>query len=71
MSVIFITVGMLKIGISPRTRKPQYLKLVFKEYIKTLTQAQRDLMAQVVTLLKLILMPATNATLERSFSTLW
>ena len=42
-----------------------------KEYIKNLTQAQRDLLDQVVTILKLILiMPATNATSERSFSAL-
>ena len=42
-----------------------------KKYIKNLTQAQRDLLDQVVTILKLILiMPATNATSERSFSAL-
>ena len=42
-----------------------------KEYIKNLTQAQRDLLDQVVTIFKLILiMSAINATSERSSSAL-
>lgn len=40
-------------------------------YAKTLTEAQKDLMSEVCLLLKLILvMPATNAVSERSFSAL-
>ena len=40
-------------------------------YGKTLTEAQKDLMSEVCLLLKLILvMPATNAVSERSFSAL-
>ena len=40
-------------------------------YAKTLTEAQKDLMSEVCMLLKLILvMPATNAVSERSFSAL-
>ena len=40
-------------------------------YLQSLTPAQRDLMSEVITLVKLILvMPATNATSERSFSAL-
>ena len=42
-----------------------------KKYLCSLTGAQRDLLSQVCIVLKLILiMPATNATSERSFSTL-
>ena len=42
-----------------------------KEYFAKLSTAQRDLLMQVGLLLKLILvMPATNATSERSFSAL-
>ena len=40
-------------------------------YIQSLTPAQRYLVSEVITLVKLILvMPATNATSERSFSAL-
>ena len=40
-------------------------------YAKTLTEVQKDLMSEVCLLLKLILvMPATNAVSERSFSAL-
>ena len=41
------------------------------KYFKSLTIGQRDLMNQVCRIMQLILvMPATNATSERSFSTL-
>lgn len=42
-----------------------------KKYFCSLTKTQRDLLCQVCTVLKLVLiMPATNATSERSFSAL-
>ena len=42
-----------------------------KKYFQSITGAQRSLLAQVCTVLQLILvMPATNATSERSFSAL-
>ena len=45
-------------------------ELDFTKYFKSLTVGQRDLMNQVCRIMQLILvMPATNATSERSFST--
>ena len=41
------------------------------KYIRNLTQVLRDLFSDIWTIIKLILvMPATNAVSERSFSTL-
>ena len=45
--------------------------IVVREYILTLSVEERQLISEVVTLLQLILvMPATNASSERSFSAL-
>ena len=41
------------------------------KYIRNLTQVQRDLLSDICTIIKLILvMPATNAVIERSFGAL-
>jgi hypothetical protein len=50
---------------------PTVIEPDIKDYFHSLNSAQRALLSQVSTVLQLILnMPATNATSERSFSTL-
>ena len=54
---------------NPGERRPTVFDI--RDYITAMTQAQRDLLDQVVNLMQLILvMPATNSTSERSFSAL-
>ena len=46
------------------------IKAIIK-YVRSLTQVEKDLLSDICTVIKLILvMPATNAVSERSFSTL-
>ena len=52
---------------------PEKVTTIFdvRTYLQQMTPAERRLLSQVVLLMKLILvMPATNATSERSFSAL-
>ena len=54
---------------NPTVVKPDIFDI--KDYFHSLSSAQRALLSQVSTVLQLILiMPATNATSERSFSAL-
>ena len=54
---------------NPGKKRPTVFDI--RDYMTAMTQAQRDLLDQVVNIMKLILvMPATNSTSERSFSAL-
>ena len=54
---------------NPGKRRPTVFDI--RDYIVAMTQAQKDLLNEVVNLMKLILvMPATNSTSKRSFSAL-